>query len=106
MKSNHDAIARPTRIQSWLLDPMGNFDRVTTNNNTESRAHDLHNRLTAVGSDSLTYDGNGNMTKVPNGFICLYNAWNWLVQMSSECAGQAVARLPQFTAAMLRATDP
>ena len=48
--------------QTWDLDALGNFNSVTTNSTTVNRTHNLQNEIGSVGSASLTYDANGNVT--------------------------------------------
>jgi RHS repeat-associated protein len=49
--------------QSWATDIAGNFTSVTTNGSAETRSTNRQNELTAVGSNSLGYDANGNLTQ-------------------------------------------
>ena len=48
--------------QSWSLDPLGNTSSVTTSGTAQSRTNNSQNQLTAVGANTLAYDGNGNTT--------------------------------------------
>src|SRR5262249_4293372 len=57
-----DTVSSPSRTQSYSPDALGNFASVTTGGTTVNRTHNEQNQLTGVGSSTLTYDGNGNMT--------------------------------------------
>ncbi|MFL5330241.1 MAG: hypothetical protein ACJ8C4_15175 [Gemmataceae bacterium] len=63
---------------------LGNFGSVTTDSTTESRTHDIQNRLTGVGSDSLAYDDMGNMTEDDQGQSDTYDAWNRMIGVGSQ----------------------
>src|SRR5438876_5371846 len=63
---------------------MGNFKSETTNGTTVTRTHNKQNELTAVGSASLTYDGNGSMTTDELGRTLVYDAWNRLVKIADS----------------------
>jgi RHS repeat-associated protein len=87
-----DAIATPTRSQSWTIDAMGNFSQVLTTNGgattTDTRSHDGQNRLTEVtgasGQVALTYDDAGNMLTDQSANEFTYDAWNRLTKWNSS----------------------
>jgi YD repeat-containing protein len=66
-----------SRSLSWDYDAVGNWDAVTTDSATQTRAADKLNRVTSVsGATTPTYDANGNLTKDENGQQYVYDAWN------------------------------
>lgn len=67
------------RTQAWDYDSQGNMQSVTTDSVTETRTHNAQNEVTGVGSNSLTFDSNGNMTTDETGRQFVYDAWNRLV---------------------------
>ena len=52
------------------------WDSVTTDTTTQTRSHNAQNQVTAVGGATLTYDGNGNLTRDETGRRLIYDAWN------------------------------
>lgn len=68
--------------KNWNLDAVGNWNSSTTNGTTTSRTHDLQNEVTAVGSNALTFDNNGNTTTDETGHALTYDAWNRLATYS------------------------
>ena len=72
-----------TNDQSWTLDALGNMGSVTTGGVTQSRTLNSQNELTGVGTLTLTYDSNGNMTTDDAGRTLVYDAWNRLVRAQS-----------------------
>ncbi|MBL8797111.1 MAG: hypothetical protein JNM56_24635 [Planctomycetia bacterium] len=67
--------------QSWNLDAQGNFSTVTTDSIDQERDHNQQNELTGVGSATLTYDANGNLTTDEQGRTLIWDAWNRLVEL-------------------------
>jgi RHS repeat-associated protein len=76
-------VGTPARTQSWDPDALGNFESVTTDGTPESRTHNAQNQLTGVGSNTLTFDANGNLTTDETGRTFGYDAWNRLVTVNS-----------------------
>jgi RHS repeat-associated protein len=76
-----DTISSSSTSQSWSLDVMGNFASQTTNGTAVSRTHNKQNEITTVGSATLAYDANGNMTTDEAGRTLVYDSWNRLVQI-------------------------
>ncbi len=75
-------LADLTREQSWNLDAPGNWTGLSENDGpTESRTHNLQNEITGIGSTTLTYDANGNLTTDEQGRTLVWDAWNRLVQV-------------------------
>jgi hypothetical protein len=54
------------------------FQRVTTNGSLQSRTTNSDNQLTVIGSNTLTYDSNGDLTTEDSGHKLAYDAWNRL----------------------------
>jgi RHS repeat-associated protein len=67
--------------QSWTLDALGNWSSLTTDGTATSRTHNSKNEVTAVGSNSLSFDNNGNTTVDQNGKHYVYDAWNQLITL-------------------------
>ena len=88
--SSLDTIASASHTQGWSLDQLGNWTSSTTNSTTTSRTTDDQNRLTGVGSSSLTYDNNGNMLTDESSDTYTYDAWNRMV--NGNCAYDALGR--------------
>jgi RHS repeat-associated protein len=81
----HTAVAGDTiSSTSWVL---------TTNGVARSRTHDRQNKLTGVGSKTLSYDANVNLTIDEAGRAFTYDAWDRLVAVehagSNPLAGYA-----------------
>jgi RHS repeat-associated protein len=75
-------LADLTRSQSWNLDALGNFESLTNNDGSAvTRTHNLQNQVTEVGSASLSFDADGNMTEDEQGRIFIWDAWNRLVEV-------------------------
>jgi RHS repeat-associated protein len=67
--------------QARGLDALGNMASVVVDGVSESRTHNDQNQLTAIGSNSLAYDNNGNSTTDDYGHTLVYDAWNRLVEV-------------------------
>ncbi len=75
-------LADLTREQSWNLDALGNWTGLSENDGpTESRTHNLQNEITGIGSTTLAYDANGNLTTDEQRRTLVWDAWNRLVQV-------------------------
>jgi RHS repeat-associated protein len=79
--------------QNWTYDALGNWNSVTTDNNTQNRTANAQNQYTSVsGGTTPTYDNNGNLTTDPtptSSNTYVYDAWNRLVTVKS--AGNTIA---------------
>ncbi len=73
-------VGSASRTQSWDLDALGNMDTVSTDGTPESRDYDAQNELTQIGSTTLGFDANGNLTTDQNGKTLVYDAWNRLIE--------------------------
>jgi RHS repeat-associated protein len=80
----HDTISSPTHSQSWSLDAAGNFTSQTTDGTQVNRTHNKQNEVTGVGSSTLTFDKNGNLTKDDTGQQYVFDAWNRLVAVKNS----------------------
>jgi hypothetical protein len=60
--------------ESWALDALRNW--ATDSNDSTLRSTNSRDQITAVGSTSLSYDHNGNMTADAQGHSYAYDAWN------------------------------
>jgi YD repeat-containing protein len=74
----------PTRSQDWSLDTLGNWSGVDVDGVTQSRTHNAQNEVTGVGTASLSYDNNGNLTADETGRQLVYDAWNRLVAVKDS----------------------
>src|SRR5713226_1931865 len=76
-----DTVVTASHSQSWSFDALGNWSSVTTDGTAQSRTHNQQNEVTAAGSATLAFDGNGNTTTDDAGRTLVYDAWNQLVQV-------------------------
>ncbi len=80
LNSGNTAITgTPTYSESWNFDAEGNWDGssgVTTNGTAQTRAHNAQNQITTIGSNTPTYDSNGNTLTDGLGHTYSYDAWN------------------------------
>jgi RHS repeat-associated protein len=84
LNGTHDTITSPTHSQSWSLDAAGNFSSQTTDGTQVNRTHNKQNQVTGVGSSTLTFDANGNLTKDDAGQQYVFDAWNRLVAVKNS----------------------
>ncbi len=80
--------------QSWTLDGTGNWTSFTDQGNTETRTHNEANEITAIDSNSVTYDEAGNLTQGPKPAasgdqVYVYDGWNRLIQVK-ETGGSVI----------------
>jgi RHS repeat-associated protein len=73
-----------SRTQSWSPDAVGNFSSITTDGAQVNNTVNKLNEETGVGSATLTYDANGNMTTDQAGNQFVYDAWNRLVTVKDS----------------------
>jgi RHS repeat-associated protein len=78
-----NTIASPSHSQSWTLDALGNFSSVTTDGTQVNRTNNQQNQVTAVGTNNLAFDSNGNTTTDDQGHNLIYDAWNRLLQVKN-----------------------
>ncbi len=79
-----DTVSTATRSQGWTLDGQGNWTSLDTDGTPVSRSHNLQNQVTEVGSNSLAFDSNGNMTTDESGHVLFFDAWNRLVRVQDS----------------------
>jgi RHS repeat-associated protein len=86
LNSSNDGISgTPSRSQSWTPDALGNFTNVTTDGTSQTRTANQQNEYTSISSQNApVYDANGNLTADGSGTTYIYDAWNRLVQVSSN----------------------
>ena len=87
-----DRYAGTANDQSWNLDALGNITGVTTNSVLQNRTSNSQNQLTAVGTSTLAYDSNGNLTTDDQGRTLAYDAWSRLIQVNSS-SGTLIASM-------------
>jgi RHS repeat-associated protein len=58
-------VPSPILAKTWSLDPLGNWDTVTSNSVPELRTYGPANELLTVNANVLAYDANGNLTRDP-----------------------------------------
>ena len=66
----------PGETESWGLDALGNWLSNTVNGTETDRTYDHENELVTDGTQSLTYDADGNMLTDEKGYVYTYDAWN------------------------------
>jgi RHS repeat-associated protein len=85
LNASKDSISGTTsRSQSWTLDALGNFSSVTTDGTGQTRTHNQQNEVTGVGSNTLTFDADGNMTTDETGRQFVFDAWSRLAQVKDS----------------------
>jgi RHS repeat-associated protein len=85
LNSTKDSITgTPSRTQEWDFDALGNFESQSTNGTATNRTHNKQNQVTGVGSATLTFDANGNMTTDETDRTFVYDAWNRLVAVKNS----------------------
>ena len=86
--SGLDTVSSASSLSShselWSLDTLGNWAGQTIDGTATSRTHNSKNELTAVGSNSLTFDNNGNTLTDEAGQTYTYDAWNRLVKVKNS----------------------
>jgi RHS repeat-associated protein len=95
------------RTQNFGYDAVGNWNTVTTNGVTQTRAANMQNEYTSVsGATSPTYDPNGNMTTDETGKQYVYDAWNRLKQVKSSVgSGSTTLATYQYDARNYRVAE-
>ena len=88
MNSSH-GIASPATL-GWNLDAQGNWINSSSGSTVTARTNNEQNQVTTVGSATLNYDLNGNMTTDQNGQEYVYDAWNRLVTVK-DSSGTPIA---------------
>jgi len=78
-----DTVSSPSHSQSWTPDALGNFSSITTDGTAITRTHNQQNEITGVGSNSLVFDKNGNITTDEQGRTLVYDGWNRLVAVKN-----------------------
>jgi RHS repeat-associated protein len=83
---------RGSHTQSWDLDALGNWNRVTTDGTPQTRTHNSQNQISSISPPSTTpaYDNNGNTTTDDQGTGYVYDAWNRLVR-AQDSGGNPLA---------------
>ncbi len=79
-----DTVSTASRSQAWTMDGQGNWSSLNTDGTSVGRTHNLQNQVTGVGSVTLTFDANGNLTTDENGNQLFYDAWNRLVRVEDS----------------------
>ena len=104
---NYDKVNRLTQATyadstnvGYQYDPAGNRTSVTTNGATTFYGYDQNNKLQSIGTDAVTWDGNGNMLS-KGATTYVYDSQNRLldaktsdqtIQMAYDGADQRVTR--------------
>ena len=71
------------RTQAWDYDAQGNWDAVTTDGATQTRAANRQNEITTIGGAIVpAYDAAGNMTRDETGRQFVYDAWDRLARVT------------------------
>src|SRR5205814_3881109 len=76
-----------TANQSWVLSPVGDWQRTTRDGVVETRAHDAAHELTAIGTSALSYDPQGNVVADDKGNALAWDFTNQLLSFNKAGAG-------------------
>jgi len=87
-----DDITSPARTQTYELDGLGNWTRVTTDSNSEDRTVNNMNEYTQIGTTSNTHDDNGNLTD-DNTLQYEYDALNRLIKVVKKSGSSTIAEI-------------
>jgi len=79
-----DTVASASTTESWNLDALGNWSSVTKNNVTQNRTANQQNEVTTAGTQTLSFDANGNTLVDDQGQHYTYDAWNRLVKVTNS----------------------
>jgi RHS repeat-associated protein len=83
LNSKRDSVSSPFCSQTWSLDAMGNWSNFGACTGSQTRTHNRQNQTTAVGSNNLAFDNNGNTLTDETGKQYVYDAWNRLVKVKN-----------------------
>jgi len=82
LDGSKDSIDTLSHSQSWTLDALGNWEKVTTDGLDQNRTANAQNQITSIsGMATPGYDNNGNTITDQNGNLLVYDAWNRLVRV-------------------------
>ncbi len=76
--------------QTFTVNALGDMSGITTGGITQNRTTNSENQITAIGSATISYDNNGNVTTDDKGNTLVYDAWNRLVEVKNS-SGDLVA---------------
>ena len=63
------------------MNSIGDIQSVTADGTTTNRTTNADNQITNIGSATISYDNNGNVTTDDKGNTLVYDAWNRLVEV-------------------------
>ncbi len=72
------------------MNSIGDIQSVTADGTTTNRTTNADNQITNIGSATISYDNNGNVTTDDKGNTLVYDAWNRLVEVKNS-SGDLVA---------------
>ncbi len=86
------AVSRGTDsgYQSFTMNNIGDIQSVTADGTTTNRTTNADNQIINIGSATISYDNNGNVTTDDKGNTLVYDAWNRLVEVKNS-SGDLVA---------------
>lgn len=84
-------IPSPFIAKLWSLDPLGNWNIVTSNTVPELRTHGPANELLTINANLLTYDANGNLIQDP-AYNYFYDEENRLTEVQRISDSAIVGR--------------
>ena len=90
MQVSHFAGFSTANNQTFTLSAAGAITGITTGGTAQNRTINSENQITAIGSSSISYDSNGNVTTADQGSTLLFDAWNRLVGVNNS-SGQLIA---------------
>ncbi len=86
------AVSRGTDsgYQSFTMNNIGDIQSVSSDGTTTNRTTNADNQIIHIGSATVSYDNNGNVTTDDKGNTLVYDAWNRLVEVKNS-SGDLVA---------------
>ena len=78
------AVSRGTSSQAFNLNNIGAMNSVTTNGTVQNHTTNDENQIINIGSSTISYDANGNVTTDDHGNTLVYDAWNRLVEVKAS----------------------
>ncbi len=76
--------------QSFTMNNIGDIQSVSSDGTTTNRTTNADNQVINIGSATISYDNNGNVTTDDKGNTLVYDAWNRLVEVKNS-SGDLIA---------------
>ena len=81
----------PSTQTQYDLDPLGNWDKKTTDGVAENRTHNTVNEITAIDGVPVSHDDNGNLSE-DEAYIYAYDLENRLISITRQSDSQVVGQ--------------